>query len=224
MCSAENLLIGCWKTKKWVAVFWRKSSLAMRCTFNLMGAWTHKTVRFGEQRILGMIHEKPLHAQWATVWCEFWAGGEIGLYFFKNEARNAVTVNGVRYHNMIEFLWPQLDGMDMEDMVPAGRRNLSHCARNNWVVVRNISWPCHLVHRRSELATEVMRRLSLGVCEILCLCQQITNNSWDQGGDSTCHWRNWATIMQKCHQEFHQKSKRCQQSHGGHLSDIVFHN
>ena len=56
----------------------------------------------------------------------------IGPYFFEDGAGNAVTVNGERYRNMItEFLWPQLDGMDLEDVVPAGRRNLSHCARNN---------------------------------------------------------------------------------------------
>jgi hypothetical protein len=30
-----------------------------------------------------VIHEKPLHAQRATVWCEFWAGGVIGPYFFR---------------------------------------------------------------------------------------------------------------------------------------------
>ena len=79
-----------------------------------------------------MIQEKPLHAQRTTVWCGFWAGGLIGPYFFENEAENSVTVNGVRYRNMVTgFLWPELDGMDMEDVVPAGRRNLSHCARNN---------------------------------------------------------------------------------------------
>ena len=64
-----------------------------------------------------VIHEKPLHAQQATVWCGFWAGGVIGPYFFENEAGNAVTVNGVCYCNMIMgFLWPQLDSMDMEEM------------------------------------------------------------------------------------------------------------
>jgi len=47
----------------------------------------------------------------------------------------------------------------------------------------------------------------LGVCEISCLCQQTTNNSWAQGGDSACHWRNRAAIMRKCHREFRQKSK-----------------
>jgi len=29
-----------------------------------------------------------------------------------------------------------VDGMDMEDVVPAGRRNLSLCARDNRVVAR----------------------------------------------------------------------------------------
>jgi hypothetical protein len=41
----------------------------------------------------------------------------IGPYFFEYDAGNAVTVNGLCYRNMIpEFLWPQLDGMDMEGM------------------------------------------------------------------------------------------------------------
>jgi hypothetical protein len=47
-------------------------------------------------------------------WWSDWA------YFFENEAKNAVTVNGIHYRNRItEFLWPQLVGMDMEDVVPA---------------------------------------------------------------------------------------------------------
>jgi hypothetical protein len=64
-----------------------------------------------------VIHEKPLHAQRATVWRGFWSGGVIGPSFSENEAGNAVTVNGVRYRNMItEFLWPQLDGVNTENM------------------------------------------------------------------------------------------------------------
>ena len=114
MCIAENLLIGCWKTKKWMAIFRRKSSLAMRHTFNLMGKWTQNCQIWSAENP-PVIHEKPLHAQQATVWCGFWAGGVIGPYFFENEAGNGVTVNAVCYRNMVtEFLWPQLDGMDMD--------------------------------------------------------------------------------------------------------------
>ena len=62
----ENLLIGFWKTKKWTAVFRRKSSLVMRSTFSLMSTWNHKTVGFGAWRILEWcmkshcMHSKPL--------------------------------------------------------------------------------------------------------------------------------------------------------------------
>ena len=45
--------------------------------------------------------EKPLYPQRVTVWCGFWAGGIIGPYFFENEARSAVSVNGLRYQTMI---------------------------------------------------------------------------------------------------------------------------
>ena len=38
-------------------------------------------------------------------------------YFFENKARAAVSVNGLRYRTMInEFLWPELEDMDMDDV------------------------------------------------------------------------------------------------------------
>ena len=87
--------------------------------------------------------------------------------------------------------------------------------------------PCHLTQWRSALATEfvrfdTVRLLSFGrVCEISCLCQQTTNNSWAQGGDSTCHWRNGATIMRKCHREFRQKSKSLPAESWGEIFRIL---
>ncbi|GFX56468.1 uncharacterized protein TNCV_74141 [Trichonephila clavipes] len=38
--------------------------------------------------------ETPLHPEKLTVWCALWAGGIIGPYFFKNDERHNVTVNG----------------------------------------------------------------------------------------------------------------------------------
>ncbi|GFU59376.1 uncharacterized protein TNCV_2299411 [Trichonephila clavipes] len=44
-----------------------------------------------------------------TVWCALWAGGMIGPYFFKNDERHNVTVNGDRYRAMItNFFIPEL--------------------------------------------------------------------------------------------------------------------
>ena len=143
-----------------------------------------------------MIHEKALHAQRATVWRGFWAGRVIGPYFFENDAGNAVTVNGVHYRNMItEFLWPQLDGMDMEGMWFQQDGATCHTACETMELLREKFPGRVLTQWWSELATDVVRfeavrLLSLRVFEILCLCQQTTNNSWVQGGDSTCQWRN----------------------------------
>ena len=64
-----------------------------------------------------MIIEKPLYPQRVTVWCGFWAGGIIGPYSFLNEDGAAVSVNGLRYRNIInEFLWPELEDMDVDDV------------------------------------------------------------------------------------------------------------
>lgn len=58
-----------------------------------------------------------MHPQTATVWYGVWSDGVIGLYFSENEVGIAVTVNGIRYRNTItEFLWPQLGGMNLDDI------------------------------------------------------------------------------------------------------------
>ena len=80
-----------------------------------------------------MIIEKPLYPQRVTIWCGFWAGGIIGSYFSENEAGAAVSVNGLRYRTMInEFLWPDLENMDVNDVLfPTRRRYVAHKWRNH---------------------------------------------------------------------------------------------
>ena len=58
-----------------------------------------------------------MNPQRVTVWCEFWYGGVIGPFFFENEQRAAVTVNGERYRLMLnEFLFPKFEEDDMDDI------------------------------------------------------------------------------------------------------------
>ena len=55
----------------------------------------------------------------ATYNCLVWflAGGISGPYFFNNKAGVAVSVNGLRYRNMInQFLWPWLEDIDVDDV------------------------------------------------------------------------------------------------------------
>jgi hypothetical protein len=114
------------------AEFSKKIIFSDEAHFQLDGYVNTQNCRIWGAENTPLIHENPLHAQRATVLCGFWAGGVIWLYLFENEAGNAVTVNGVRYRNMItEFLWPQLDGMDEKDVIPTGWHNPSHCARSN---------------------------------------------------------------------------------------------
>lgn len=97
-----------------------------------------------------VIHEKPLHAQRATVWYGFWAGGVIGPYFFENEAGNAVTVNGVHYCNMItEFLWPHLDSVDVEDVWFQQDDTTCHSACETPELLRE-KLPGHVISRNGD--------------------------------------------------------------------------
>ena len=64
-----------------------------------------------------MLLKTPLHPQKVTDWCGFHSGGVIGPYFFMDENDPHVTVNGERYRAMLEdYLWPELDKLDINDM------------------------------------------------------------------------------------------------------------
>ncbi|GFX92992.1 hypothetical protein TNCV_139361 [Trichonephila clavipes] len=52
-----------------------------------------------------------------TVWCALWAGGIIGPYFFKNDERHNVTVNGDRYRAMITNIFiSELNNHDVQEL------------------------------------------------------------------------------------------------------------
>lgn len=65
---------------------------------------------------------KSARDQWgqsvsASVWYGFWSDGVIRPYFFENEIADVMTVIGTHYRNMVtEFLWPQVDGIFLNDM------------------------------------------------------------------------------------------------------------
>ncbi|GFV18067.1 DUF4817 domain-containing protein [Trichonephila clavipes] len=77
--------------------------------------------------------ETPLHPEKLTVWCALWAGGIIGLYFFKNDEGHNVTFNGDRYRAMItNFFIPELNNHDVQELwFPTRRCNMSHSSCHN---------------------------------------------------------------------------------------------
>ena len=58
--------------------------------------------------------EKPTHPKRITVWCGFWSAGIIGTFFSENEQKDAITVNGDRYRDMLtEFLITKIEEDDI---------------------------------------------------------------------------------------------------------------
>src|ERR1700712_2636076 len=95
--------------------FHRKIFFSDEAYFHLGGFVNKQNFRIWGSENPRVIVEKPLYPQRVTVWCGLWSSGVIGPYFFENDAGATVTVNGLRYREMINnFLWPELDGIDLD--------------------------------------------------------------------------------------------------------------
>jgi Helix-turn-helix domain (DUF4817) len=85
--------------------------------FHLNGFVNKQNCRIWGSENPRVIKEKQMHPQRVTVWCGIWSQGLIGPYFFEDGQGKAVTVNGVRYREMLtNFLWPRLDQMDIQNV------------------------------------------------------------------------------------------------------------
>ena len=155
----------------------------------------------------------------------------IGPYFFENEAGNAVTVNGVRHHYMItEFLWPQLDGMDMEDMWFQQDAATCHSARETTELLRE-KFPGRVISRNVDQEWPPRSR-DLTPCDFFLWAfveSRAHSNKPQTIRDLKAEIRRVIGEIepQLCGTvvaSFVKRARVCQQSHGGHLSDTVLHN
>ncbi|KAJ4435020.1 hypothetical protein ANN_23593 [Periplaneta americana] len=97
-------------------------------------------------------YEKPLHAHKVLAWCAVSSTGIISPFFFENEAGNALTVNPVRYVEMIQNYFKQLARF------PVNKNTLfqqgggtSHTARISMDAV-NALFPGRVVFRTRDIA------------------------------------------------------------------------
>jgi hypothetical protein len=149
----------------------------------------------------------------------------IGPYFFENDAGNAVTVNGVRYRNMItEFLWPQLDGMDMEGMWFQQDGATCHTACETMELFRE-KFPGRVFSRNGD------RNWPPRSCDFF-LWGFVKSRVYANKPQTIPELKVeigrviGETEPQLCGnvENFVKRGKVCQRSCGGHLSDIAFHN
>lgn len=119
--------------------------------FHLSGFVNKQNCRIWADENPRTIVEKLMHPQKVTVWCAFFAGGIIGPFFFENDAGNSVTVNGERYRAMItNFLWPELDAMDVNDLWFQQDGATCHTA-NATMTLLNEKFPGRIISRNSEI-------------------------------------------------------------------------
>lgn len=164
------------------------------------------------------------------MWCGLWHGGIIGPYFFRNEAGDAVTVNGERYRNMLnDFLWPELEEIDISEMwfqqdgAPCHTANetiaLLKGKFGEWTIAKNgfVNWPprsCDLTpldfflwgYVKSKVFANQPATLDDLERNIIRVIREIPLGMLDRVIE------NWV-----------QRMHMCKASRGGHLNDILFH-
>lgn len=212
------------------ADFSKKIIFSDEAHFQLNGYVNKQNCRIWGAENPRVILEKPMHPPRVTVWCAFRADGVIGPYFFQNAAGNALTVNGVRYREMLtEFLWPELDRIDVDDMFFQQDGATCHTALETMALLRTrfphrvISrfgdqhWPprsCdltpmdyflwgYLKDKVYENKPQTIERLKEEIQRVIA---EITPQ-----------------VCEKVIQNFMKRMTVCQRSRGGHLPDVVFH-
>lgn len=154
----------------------------------------------------------------------------IGPYFYENEAGNAVTVNGLRYRNMItEFLWPHLDGMDLEDMWLQQNGATCHTAHETIHLLEE-RFPDRIISRNSDVNWPP-RSCDLTPCDFF-LWGFVKSHVYANAPRTIPELKDEiqrvideleAQICENVIENFMKRARVCVQNHGGHLSDILFH-
>ncbi len=170
-----------------------------------------------------------MHPQRVTVWCGFWSGGIIGPFFFENERGAAVTVNGERYRDMLNELFPKIEEDDMDDIWFQQDGATCHTAKvtlellatvfENRIISRNsdINWPprsCDLSPLDYFLWGAVKDKCYANHPETIDALKHEIEVAIHEIGAQTIEnvLKNWVDRM-----------AYCKASRGSHLNDIIFH-
>lgn len=198
--------------------------------FHLNGYVNKQNCRIWASENPRVVVEKPLHSARVTVWCAFWSGGVIGPYFFENEAGNAVTVNGLRYRDMLtNYFWPIIDDMDVSDMWFQQDGATCHTARETMTLLQT-KFPDRVISRNSAVNWPPRS------CDLTPLDYFLWGYVKDQ-----VYADNPQTIealkaniervigeiepqlCQNVIENFDERIDVCKRARGGHLKDIIFH-
>lgn len=210
--------------------FFKKIILSDEAHFHLSGYVNKQNCRiWGSENPTEMV-EQPLHPQRVTVWCGFWAGGVIGPYFFENEAGATVSVNGVRYREMLtNFFWPEVDALDADDLYFQQDGATCHTSGETIELLRekfpgrvisrngDFNWPprsCDLTPLDFFLWGYVKDKVYSNAPATIEALKENIRAEIREIEPQLCE-----NVMEN----FLKRMTTCKKSRGGHLADIVFH-
>ncbi|PNF43865.1 hypothetical protein B7P43_G04223, partial [Cryptotermes secundus] len=118
--------------------------------FHLSGYVNNQNMRYWSGNNPRELHERPLHSDKVTVWCELSRVGVIGPYFFE-EDNHAVTFNSQRYVDMIKNFFEQtLEEMHLGNVWFQQDGATAHTARAPMTVLR-AKFPGRLISLRGDI-------------------------------------------------------------------------
>lgn len=211
------------------ADFSQKIIFSDEAHFHLGGFVNKQNCRIWAAENPRTIVEKPLYPQKVTVWCAFFANGIIGPYFFENDTGNSVTVTGERYRAMIvNFLWPQLNAIDVEDLWFQQDGATCHTA-NATMALLNEKFPGRIISRNSEVNWPP-RSCDLTPLDFFLwgyLKSRVYANKpttiQQLKGEITRHIGEIGNqLCRDVIRNFDHRIEVCQRSLGGHLGDVIF--
>lgn len=172
----------------------------------------------------------PMYPGKLTVWCGLWSGGIIGPFFFKNDAGNTVTVNGVRYRAMInDFVFPEIDDIDTDDIWFQQDGATCHTAKETInllkekfgesIISRNgpVNWP----PRSCDLTP--LDFFLWGYVKSLCYANKPQTIDALQENIEDVIAEIQPDLCERVIENWVQRIHAMKRSRGGHLNDIVFH-
>jgi len=156
--------------------------------------------------------------------------GIIGPYFFENKAGQAITVDGVRYGEMItNFMWPELEDMDVDDMWFQQDGATCHTANEIMALLRE-KFDGQIISRRGDAKWPPRS----------CVLTPLDFFLWGYLKEKV--YANKPTTIQELKDEIirhindiepqlclsvienlDHRMHVCRRSRGGHLADILFH-
>ncbi|XP_055308971.1 uncharacterized protein LOC129572881 [Sitodiplosis mosellana] len=212
------------------ADFLKKVIFSDEAHFHLNGYVNRQNCRFWGSENPRETEEVSAHPARCTVWCGLWAGGIIGPYFFENDDGRAVSINGERYREMLQyFFWSEIEGMDLSDIWFQQDGARPHTTPETLAVIEE-RFPNRIISQKAEVEWPP-RSCDLTPLDYFLwgyVKDKVYANKPSTIAELKIEIRRViATVnvplLESVIENLGKRLKVCEKSRGGHLHDILFH-